>query len=191
MIEINTAANIAEIAGGIAILVSLTYVGYQIRQSNRIASATALQSILEGFTDRSLAQSMEHPETIDIQVRGHSDYDQLSVYEQVLFGGLINRDVINMQNVMQFYDKGLVSKVDYDAWLSFTTANVVTPGGRTCWNIMKVSYTPTIVRVIEDYMNANPDAPSMMALYPSLYSDKSLADAKSRMTQQSIDRVRA
>jgi hypothetical protein len=34
MFDINTAANIAEIAGGIAILVSLIYVGYQIRQSN-------------------------------------------------------------------------------------------------------------------------------------------------------------
>ena len=42
MFDINTAANIAEIAGGIAILVSLAYVGYQIRQSNRIASASEI-----------------------------------------------------------------------------------------------------------------------------------------------------
>lgn len=187
MFSIGTAANIAEIMGGVAILISLAYVGYQIRQSNRIASATALQSILEGFTDRTLTQSMEHPETIDVQVRGHYDYDKLSIYEQVLFGGLINRDVINMQNVMQFYDNGLVSKVDYDAWLSFTVANVVTPGGRTCWNMTKVSYTPTITRVIEDYMEANPDAPSMIELYPLLYSEESLADAEARVTQQSID----
>lgn len=39
MIDLDTAANIAEIRGGIAILVSLVYVGYQIRQSNRIVSA--------------------------------------------------------------------------------------------------------------------------------------------------------
>ncbi|MGI9569947.1 MAG: hypothetical protein ACR2PH_09480 [Desulfobulbia bacterium] len=187
MIDINAAANIAEIAGGIAILVSLLYVGYQVRQSNRIASATALQSILEGFTDRTLAQSMEHPETIDIQIRGHYDYDKLSVYEQILFGGLINRDVINMQNVMQFYEKGLVRKVDYDAWLSFTVSNVVTPGGRTCWEMTKVSYTPTITRVIEDYMKANPNAPSVITLYPSLYSEASLAAAETRVTQQSAD----
>ena len=186
MFNIGTAANIAEIMGGIAILFSLAYVGYQIRQSNRIASATALQSILEGFTDRTLSQSMEHPETIDVQVRGHYDYDKLGVYEQVLFGGLINRDVINMQNVMQFYEKGLVSKVDYDAWLSFTVANLVTPGGRAYWNIAKVSYTPTITRVIDDYMEANPNAPSMIELYPALYSEESLADAEARVAQQTI-----
>jgi hypothetical protein len=184
MLNIGTAANIAEIMGGVAILISLAYVGYQIRQSNRIASATALQSILEGFTDRTLAQSMEHPETIDIQVRGHYDYDKLSIYEQVLFGGLINRDVINMQNVMQFFDKGLISKVDYDAWLFFTAANVTTPGGNTCWNMTKVSYTPTITEVIENYMDANPDIPNMIDLYPKLYSRESLAEAEARVTRK-------
>jgi hypothetical protein len=34
MMDMSTAANIAEIAGGIAILFSLIYTGFQIRQSN-------------------------------------------------------------------------------------------------------------------------------------------------------------
>ena len=42
--DINTVANIAEIGGGIAILVSLVYVGYQIRQSNRIAKVESVRS---------------------------------------------------------------------------------------------------------------------------------------------------
>jgi hypothetical protein len=45
MIDINTAANIAEIAGGIAILVSLSYAGFQIRQSNRIARFDSMRSV--------------------------------------------------------------------------------------------------------------------------------------------------
>jgi hypothetical protein len=45
MIEIETAANIADIAGGIAILVSLIYVGFQIRQSNKIAKAESVRAI--------------------------------------------------------------------------------------------------------------------------------------------------
>jgi hypothetical protein len=44
-------------------------VGYQVRQSNRIASATALQSVLDGFANRSLTQYMEHPETMDTYLR--------------------------------------------------------------------------------------------------------------------------
>ena len=78
MIDISTAANIAEIAGGIAILVSLVYVGYQIRQSNRIASASALQTVLDRFSDRSINTFLEHPETTSILVRGHHGFDKLS-----------------------------------------------------------------------------------------------------------------
>jgi hypothetical protein len=167
--DINTAANIAEITGGVAILVSLVYVGYQIRQSNRIAKAAALQSVLDGFSDRTLSRSIEYPETTDIQIRGHHCYDDLSLHEQVVFGGLINRDVFHMQNVMQLHSHGLISDVDYQAWLAFTVAQLITPGGGESWNLMKVSYTPTIVETVEEYIKANPGAPSMVELYPKLY----------------------
>ena len=54
MVDINTAANIAEIAGGIAILVSLVYVGYQIRQSNKIAKAESVRAVQNStFMDQS------------------------------------------------------------------------------------------------------------------------------------------
>ena len=42
--DMGTAANIAEIAGGIAILVSITYAGFQIRQSNRLARVESIRS---------------------------------------------------------------------------------------------------------------------------------------------------
>ena len=44
MMDMNTAANIAEIGGGLAILVSLLYVGFQIRQNNKIAKAESIAS---------------------------------------------------------------------------------------------------------------------------------------------------
>ena len=78
MIDMNTAANIAEIAGGIAILVSLIYVGYQIRQSNRIASAAALQSVLDGFTERIMNPIIADGEVADIMNRGFMGTDKLT-----------------------------------------------------------------------------------------------------------------
>jgi cytochrome b involved in lipid metabolism len=84
---------------------------------------------------------------------------------------MINRDVFHMQNVMQLHDNALISDIDYRAWLAFTVAQVITPGGSECWNMMKVSYTPTIVETIEAYIKANPSAPSMIELYPKLYGE--------------------
>ena len=169
MQEIETIANVAEILGGGAILISLMYVGYQIRQSNRIAQAAALHSILEGFSDRALAQTVEHPDTIIMMVRGHHSYDKLSIEEKQVFGGILNRDVIHMPNVMQYHDKKLIDDVDYEAWLAYTAAVITTPGGNACWKAMRQAYTPTIVAVLDRYLAENPSAPTMFDMYPQIY----------------------
>jgi hypothetical protein len=135
MIDISTAANIAEIGGGVAILVSLVYVGYQIRQSNRIASAAALQSVLDRFSDRTINTYMEHPETTSMLVRGHHGLDKLSPDEQGLFNSWQLREVFHMHNIMQLHASGLLNGVDYQTWLAFTVAQVKTPGGKEVWNM--------------------------------------------------------
>jgi hypothetical protein len=171
MIDINTAANIAEIAGGIAILVSLAYVGYQVRQSNRIASASALQSVLDRFSDRSINQYMEHPETTGILARGHNSLDKLSPDEAALFAVWQLREVFHMHNIMQLHTSGLLSDVDYQTWLSFTVAQVKTPGGHEVWNNQRITLNPTVAEIIETYIKENPQAPSFIELFPQTYGE--------------------
>jgi hypothetical protein len=173
MIDINTAANIAEIAGGIAILVSLLYVGYQVKQSNRIASASALQSVLDRFADRSINTYMEHPEITSILVRGHNGLDKLSPDEQVLFSSWQLREVFHMHNIMQLHTSGLLSDVDYQTWLSFTAAQVKTPGGHEVWNNQRITLNPTVVEIIETYIKENPQASSFIELFPKVYGENS------------------
>ena len=108
MQEIETIANVAEILGGGAILISLMYVGYQIRQSNRIAQAAALHSILEGFSDRALAQTVEHPDTIIMMVRGHHSYDKLSIEEKWAIGLAYRFGIKAMQQKLFSYCYNLV-----------------------------------------------------------------------------------
>jgi hypothetical protein len=172
LIDINTAANIAEICGGIAILVSLVYVGYQIKQSNRIASAMALQSVLDRFSDRNLNQYMKHPEITEILVRGHRRLDDLSVQDQVIFNAWLIREIMQMQNIMQLYTNGLLGRVDYHAWLAFTVAQLTTPGGSESWRNQKLSLTPTIVTTIETFLKDNPQTPSLIQLYPKVYGEE-------------------
>jgi hypothetical protein len=173
MIDISTAANVAEIAGGIAILVSLAYVGYQIRQSNRIASASALQTILDRFSDRSISTYLEHPETTSILVRGHNDLDKLSPEERAFFSSWQIREVFHMHNIMQLHTNGLLSDVDYQTWLSFTAAQIKTPGGQQVWNSQKITVNPTVVEMIETYIKENPQAPSFIELFPEIYGENS------------------
>ncbi len=166
--------NIGEFLGAIAVVVTLIYLATQLRESNKLARASSLQSVLDAFSERSISRSISHPETIDIQVRGHHCFEELSMQEQILFSGFINEYVFQHQNVMQLHNHGLVEDVDYETWLKFTVACVKTPGGRSCFNLLKSSYTPTIVSEIETYLKANPSAPSFMELYPRWYGKEGL-----------------
>ncbi len=171
MIDITTAANIAEIGGGIAILVSLLYVGYQIRQSNRIASAAALQSVLDGFSERQLRQYLEHPEVMPILVRGHHSEENLPRGEWSIFSTLINREIFQMQHVHQLWGHKLISEREYQAWLAYTAAHIKTPGGRANWDRMKDVYSPAIVECMEGYMEENPEVPSIIEVFPYEYGE--------------------
>jgi hypothetical protein len=175
MIDINTAANIAEIAGGIAILVSLIYVGYQIRQSNRIASAAALQSVLEGFSDRNVKDYLDHPEIMGVLARGHHCHDDLDALERTIFNSWLNREIFQMQNVRQLRDNRLINEVEHQTWLAYTAAQVKSPGGKAAWDSMKVSYSPTIIESIEGYLEANVGAPSIIELYPGSHGEEARA----------------
>jgi hypothetical protein len=160
MMDMNTAANIAEIGGGIAILVSLVYVGYQIRQSNRIASATALQTVLDGFTERVVNPYIADAEMVEIAHRGNMSWESLSAVEKTQFANMQIRDVLHVQNVMQLHDKGLLDSVDFDAWKAYGAASLVTPGGKEVWKYNRESITPTVVTVLEKYVEEHPNARS-------------------------------
>ena len=170
MIDINTAANIAEIAGGIAILVSLLYVGYQIRQSNRIASATALQSVLDGFTERVVNPFIVDAEVVDISLRGHISWESLSAIEKTRFANMQIRDVLHLQNVMQLHDRGLLDSVDLEAWKGYAAASLATVGGKEVWKYNREALTPTVVTMLEKYLEEHPGVRSHHDVNPYQYS---------------------
>ena len=164
--------NVGEFVGAIVVMITRVYLALQLRISNKLAQASSLQTVLNRFSDHNIATSIQNPESIDIEVRGHRNFDELSVHEQIVFGGFLNRDVFHVQNVLQLHEHGLVPDVDYLAWMAYIAAVVKTPGGSKCWNIMKVSYPPTIVDAIETYLKENPSAPSRFELYPHWYAPK-------------------
>ena len=56
--------------------------GYQIRQSNQIASAAALQSVLDGFTERVMNPIIADSEITDNVNRRYVYWESLSTVEK-------------------------------------------------------------------------------------------------------------
>ncbi len=150
----------------VATLVTLVYLALQIRESNLLARSASIQSVTEGFTDRSLLSRGLNPEFQETIIRGHRDWQQLRNSEKDAFGIFLSVEMMNIQNVLQLHDKALISDVDRDAWMAYAISLIVTPGGMEAWNLVRTGLTPTLVNAVEAFRLANPNAPSQLDLYP-------------------------
>ncbi len=159
-----TAVNIAEITGGVAILISLVYVGYQIRQSNRIASAAALQAVLDGYSDRVMDPIIADGEMAELMIRGYMSWDSMSAVEKTRFTIMQAREILHVQNVMQLHEKGLLGSIDFEAWKAYGAGSLACPGGKEAWKYNREQLTPTVVNLLEKYLEENPDTKSYVEL---------------------------
>jgi hypothetical protein len=96
-------AAISEAAGAVTILISLIYVGVQIRQSTKQFSRSIEASQLAAF-ERNIESGnrvrellLLHPELADLMLRGFDSQDNLQKLEKFRFGMLIRNIFSSMQ----------------------------------------------------------------------------------------------
>ena len=125
MTQIEVVANIAEIAGGIAILISLIYVGFQVRQSNRFAMAENTRRVL----DTSLFDGYNYA----VVARGMNDFDSLELDEKEEFHRYMFRLLNHYRIVLDTGKMGLLDATAVDEWTGGLAQVVVTKGGEQWW----------------------------------------------------------
>jgi hypothetical protein len=166
MIDWEAIAAIGDIVGALGVIASLVYLSIQIRRSDETARAQSLQSVLDGHRDRSIFTGYTDPNFTQLLAKGLTDLQLLTTNQKRQFHNYVTETVFQMQQTMQLHERGLVSKVDYDAWLAHTGSIIKTPGGTAIWSQMESTITPTIRKLVNEYMADNPDAPSFIELIP-------------------------
>ena len=123
--DIGTAANIAEIGGGIAILISLTYAGFQIRISNRIARVESIRS----------TQSNSFLDEYDMATigRGLISFDNLNYEDKWEFHTYCLRLLSHYAMVIKTRDLGLLDAGSVENWSKAVAETFLTPGGKQYW----------------------------------------------------------
>ena len=143
--DMSTAANIAEIGGGIAILISLTYAGFQIRQSNRIARVESIRS----------TQSNAFLDEYDMATigRGLISFEDLNYEDKWEFHTYCLRLLSHYAMVIQTRDLGLLEASSVENWSKAVAETFSTPGGKQYWQTGgRESFEPQYVKAIEDYI---------------------------------------
>jgi hypothetical protein len=122
-------AKIAEIAGGIAIIASLIFVGYELRQASqqlRLSSDIDADMTNAGLSIR-IAES---PELSDLVYRGEQKPETLSDEQMHRFANIALPRLAMWENTYDSYLLGNVSEEDWLAWDIFLRLRFNKPGYR-------------------------------------------------------------
>ncbi len=140
-------AAIAEFAGAIAVIATLIYLSYQLRQSNQIAKAEAIRELTNTY-ELHFAH-LHFPGLNDLLRRGFDDFNALSAEEQAKFNGYHYPLLNHVETVHEMRDLKLVSDHQHDAWMAAVVAIVITPGGQQWWTHARNTMSPVFVEAIE------------------------------------------
>jgi hypothetical protein len=148
LIDLTTASALAEVVGGIAVLLSLIYVGYQIRQSNRFAKAESIRDLTD--TAWIYYPLFDNPELRDALRRGLQDFEALSLDDQMLFNSWAHPVFNRVEAVWEMQCLGLVDEHQYSGWMGGALAFLDTPGLAQWWQSARNFIGAPFVAAIEE-----------------------------------------
>jgi|SRR6516162_1112902 hypothetical protein len=158
-------ANIGQVIGAIAVVISLIYVALQIRQNtNAVRSATA-QTVHEHFAKWYHLVAADD-ELSQIVASGLRDYGSLSEQQRVRFIAAFMAFLSYSQNAFLKWREGLLASPLWLGWELVIMNLVCAPGGKALWNDRAYMFGDEFRQYIEsDLMRRkpHPDAKPMGA----------------------------
>ena len=163
--NLNDLANLGQIIGAVAVVISLFYVASQIRQNtNAVRSATA-QTVHEHFANWYHLVAADD-ELAQIAANGLRDYESLSETEKVRFIALFMAFLSYGQNAFLKWRKGLLEPALWIGWEQVLMNLIGAPGGKAFWKERAYMFGDEFRQYIEtDLMKRepHPDAKPMGA----------------------------
>ena len=161
--NLNDLANIGQVIGAIAVVISLIYVALQIRQNtNAVRSATA-QTVHEHFAKWYHLMAAD-AELSRIAANGLRDYSSLSEQERVRFVAAFMSFLSYSQNAFLKWREGLLASPLWLGWELVIMNLVCAPGGKAFWKDRAYMFGDEFRRYIEDEVmkkQPHPDAKPM------------------------------
>lgn len=135
--------SIAEIAGMMAVVVSLVFVGLEIRQNTNQVKKESLESGSEFINE--VYGMFETTNDTDLVLRGLEDFDSLSRAEKVIFDKKLVHVTTKFEIVGELYNQGLIEDFMYDNYEEIMGRLLLSPGVITWYEITEYTF-PTHIR---------------------------------------------
>lgn len=142
---------VAESVGVVAVVISLIYVGLQVRQNTQQLRHDNLLGSIRGTLDTNWLYHRD-PETFEVFRRGVQSFDALSPQDKAKFHAVIVDLSFYFEVVRNMVTSGLIDPEALTINKKFLVATLVTPGGREWWAFAKTA--PPMPQPAMDYIES-------------------------------------
>lgn len=138
---------ISEVVGAFAVVLSLVYVGIQIRQNTRqvrVATHDGTTRDFRQFTRQMLASGLT-----EVFSQGLENYESLSAQQKLEFAFMMYDVFKAFENVHYHYLHGTLGEDAWKGWLRFIASYATAPGARHYWEVRRDIFTPEFQEFVE------------------------------------------
>lgn len=129
---LNDLGNIGELIGSLAIVLSLIYVGIEVRRSSRIARLSTLQAHTDNTIQ--LMSALAHSEQSARVMRvGLDESEELTDDQRSQFNLYMSAALFSVQSAYVHHVEGASSEQTWNAWLRIASFYLLPPGGKRWW----------------------------------------------------------
>ena len=148
---------VGELVGGLAIIVSLVYVGLQIRQSTQASRAGTSQSFSSQYTELNL--QIARADFHDIWWRGLGGIQNLQGSETAAFMAYLSAIMLMWESFFDQRKDGTFEPRKFDSWLAHVLDLFGNEGVREYWAIRKHGFTAEFVEFFDEKIAASESKP--------------------------------
>ncbi len=123
---------VGELAAAVAVVASLLFVGYQLRQSQRAERAAGQRDLLRQGRDWYVS-SRTHPELFAVIAELLEDYDGASPEKQHLFDTWAFDYLLLLEQALYMLDDGFINETSSTGFENLALSILRTPGGAQWW----------------------------------------------------------
>jgi hypothetical protein len=161
--SLNDLANLGQIIGALAVVISLIYVALQIRQNTAAIRSAAAQTVHEHFANWYHLIAAD-AELAQIAANGLRDYSSLSEQERVRFIATLMSFLSYSQNAFLKWREGLLKPALWLGWEQVMMNLFGAPGGKALWKERSYLFGEEFRRYIEDDLMMRPPHPGAKPL---------------------------
>lgn len=143
---------IGELIGSLGVILSLLYLGTQIRHNTRSVRSSSYQSVVEAVNqvNRMLVQERGLPALV---LRGQQNLGDLDADDRVRFGAFLAHIVYNHEIALHLYNQGFLDGGSFESHRASVVHMLGAPGASAWWRAARSQMSRALRQHIDRELN--------------------------------------